>query len=294
MKASLFILSQYLLPQQLLSRLVGRLANCQTRWVKNSFIRWFAQRYQVDMSEAAQPDLSAYSDFNSFFTRALKAGARPLDADPASLVCPADGAVSQLGRIEQDRILQAKDRFYTVSALLGGDEALAAQFSGGTFATIYLSPRDYHRVHMPMRGTLRSMTYIPGKLFSVNTVTSEHVDALFARNERVVCVFDTDTGPMALVLVGAMIVAGVETVWAGHVCPAQGTVTRVDYASGEAPQQQAQQLERGEEMGRFKLGSTVVAVFGPGMVELDAALQALSPVRMGQRMGKISAHPTAL
>ena len=236
------------------------------------------------MSEAAQPDAAAYADFNSFFTRALRDGARPIDADRDSLICPADGAISQLGAIDNDRIFQAKGRSYTVAALLGGDSALATEFSGGSFATVYLSPRDYHRVHMPMSGTLRTMIHVPGKLFSVNTMTSEHVDALFARNERVVCVFDTYAGPMALVLVGAMIVAGVETVWSGHVCPDQHQQSITDYSTNE----QKVSLQKGAEMGRFKLGSTVVAVFGPGMVELSTALKAATPVRMGEKMGVVT------
>ncbi|MDO8907951.1 MAG: archaetidylserine decarboxylase [Pseudohongiella sp.] len=287
MKSSLFIPLQYILPQHLLSRLAGKLANCRISFIKTGFINWFVNRYKVDMSEAAEPDTSAYADFNSFFTRALREGARPIDPDPAHIICPADGAISQLGAIEQDRIFQAKDRSYSLQALLGGDAELAEKFTGGCFATVYLSPRDYHRVHMPFGGTLRSMTYVPGKLFSVNTMTSEHVDALFARNERVVCIFDTDAGPMALVLVGAMIVAGVETVWANHVCPNNHAQVSTDYQKNMPPVM----LRKGEEMGRFKLGSTVVAVFGPDMVKLDAALTALAPVRMGQTMGIINTYP---
>lgn len=239
------------------------------------------------MTEAAQPDATAYPDFNSFFTRALRNNARPIDPHPASVICPADGAISQLGEIDGDRIFQAKGRSYTVQALLGGDPALAEEFTGGSFATVYLSPRDYHRVHMPVSGVLRRMIYVPGKLFSVNTMTSEHVDALFARNERVVCVFDTDAGPMALVLVGAMIVAGVETVWTGHVCPNNGQQVSTDYLCASPPLS----LLKGAEMGRFKLGSTVVALFGAGMTELNPAMAATTPVRMGQVMGKIITSP---
>jgi phosphatidylserine decarboxylase len=284
MKAFLFIQLQYLLPQHLLSRAVGRIANCRIPLIKNIFISWFIKRYKVDMSEAAEPDASTYVNFNNFFTRALKDGTRPIDTDAISLVCPADGAISQLGAIEHDRIFQAKGRSFSLQALLGGDSVLAAEFTDGNFATIYLSPRDYHRVHMPMTATLRSMIYVPGKLFSVNTMTSEHVDALFARNERVVCVFDTSAGAMALVLVGAMIVAGVETVWAGHVCPNQQQQVNTDYQNINQPIM----LEKGTEMGRFKLGSTVVAVFGPGMAQLDTMLTAGTPVRVGQMMGAIN------
>lgn len=283
MKTPAFIILQHLLPQQLVSRLIGRFASCRIGWVKNAFIRWFAARYQVDMSEAAEPDLQAYADFNSFFTRALTQGARQVDADPLSIACPADGAISQAGRIDHDRIFQAKGRSFSVQALLGGDEALASEFHHGQFATVYLSPRDYHRVHMPLSGTLRRMVYVPGKLFSVNTMTSEHVDALFARNERLVCIFDTEHGPMALVLVGAMIVAGIDTVWSGHVCPSGRSQVTTDYASEAVPRH----FLKGEEMGRFKLGSTVVALFAQDRVQLEAGLTAGAVVRMGQRMGSV-------
>ena len=213
MRERLFIISQYLLPQHLLSRLAGGLANCTWNWVKNPFITWFVKRYQVDMSEAAEENPTAYACFNDFFTRALKDGARPL-ADGDEVLCPADGAISQLGRIEHGRIFQAKGQSFSVLELLGGNPEHAALFQGGEFATVYLSPRDYHRVHMPLGGTLTDMIYVPGKLFSVNQSTAENVPELFARNERVVCLFDTPVGPMAVVLVGAMIVASVETVWA--------------------------------------------------------------------------------
>ena len=219
MKSRLFIISQYLLPHHLLSRLAGCVAECRARWFKNAFTAWFAKRYQVNMSEALVEDLTAYEHFNAFFTRALKPGARPLDETPGAILCPADGAVSQLGPIEHGRIFQAKGHSFSALELLGGDPALAAPFMGGEFATIYLSPKDYHRVHMPLAGTLREMVYVPGRLFSVNQTTAENVPELFARNERVVCLFDTERGPMAVVLVGAMIVASIETVWAGLVTP---------------------------------------------------------------------------
>ena len=280
MRDRLFILSQYLLPQQLLSRLAGGLANCTWDWVKNPFITWFVKRYQVDMSQAVESDPLAYRCFNDFFTRALLPDARPLDPGEQSILCPADGAISQLGRIEHGRIFQAKGQSFSVLELLGGNPAHAEQFQGGEFATVYLSPSDYHRVHMPLGGTLREMIYVPGKLFSVNQTTAENVPELFARNERVVCLFDTNAGPMAVVLVGAMIVASVETVWAGLVAPPQRELR------SEAYGRSAPTLERGAEMGRFKLGSTAIVLFAPGRARWDEHLTAGSLVRMGQKMGE--------
>ena len=280
MRDRLFITSQYLLPQHLLSRLAGGLANCTWSWVKNPFINWFVKRYQVDMSQAVEPDPTAYRCFNDFFTRALLPDARPLDEGEASILCPADGAISQLGKIEHGRIFQAKGQSFSVLELLGGNPAHAEQFQGGEFATVYLSPSDYHRVHMPLGGTLRDMIYVPGKLFSVNQTTAENVPELFARNERVVCLFDTDAGPMAVVLVGAMIVASVETVWAGLVAPPQRQLRSEAYGHS------APELERGAEMGRFKLGSTAIVLFAPGRARWDEHLTAGSLVRMGQKMGE--------
>ncbi|MCO5786516.1 phosphatidylserine decarboxylase [Pseudomonas sp. G11-1] len=280
MRDRLFITSQYLLPQHLLSRLAGGLANCTWSWVKNPFINWFVKRYQVDMSQAVEPNPTAYRCFNDFFTRALLPDARPLDEGEASILCPADGAISQLGKIEHGRIFQAKGQSFSVLELLGGNPAHAEQFQGGEFATVYLSPSDYHRVHMPLGGTLRDMIYVPGKLFSVNQTTAENVPELFARNERVVCLFDTDAGPMAVVLVGAMIVASVETVWAGLVAPPQRQLRSESYGH------RAPELERGAEMGRFKLGSTAIVLFAPGRARWDEHLAAGSLVRMGQKMGE--------
>ncbi|WP_079229926.1 archaetidylserine decarboxylase [Pseudomonas putida] len=279
MKSRLFILSQYLLPHHLLSRLAGCVAECRARWFKNAFTAWFAKRYQVNMSEALVEDLTAYEHFNAFFTRALKPGARPLDETPGAILCPADGAVSQLGPIEHGRIFQAKGHSYSALELLGGDPALAAPFMGGEFATIYLSPKDYHRVHMPLAGTLREMVYVPGRLFSVNQTTAENVPELFARNERVVCLFDTERGPMAVVLVGAMIVASIETVWAGLVTPPKRELKTFRYdESSRAPIH----LEKGAELGRFKLGSTAIVLFGPEQVKWAENLGAASAVRMGE------------
>lgn len=283
MKDTLFILMQYLVPQHLLTKLAGKVAGCRMVTVKNVFIRWFIKRYKVDMSQAQQPDPTAYPDFNAFFTRALKSGVRPVHADANSIVCPADGAISQLGAITEDQLLQAKGRTFSLQALLGGDAATAEPFQDGSFATIYLSPRDYHRLHMPLAGTLTQMIYVPGKLFSVNQLTSERVDQLFARNERVVCLFDTETGPMALVLVGAMIVGSIETVWAGQVS-ASGHKASVTPYQDHIP---LVQIAKGEEMGRFKLGSTIVVVFGPGVAKLRDDLRAGDPVQMGQMIGTL-------
>ncbi len=282
MKERLFILSQYLLPHHLLSRLAGCIAECRIGWLKNSFTRWFAQRYQVNMSEALVENLEAYEHFNAFFTRALKDGARPLDATPGAVLCPADGAISQLGAIDSGRIFQAKGHSFSLLALLGGDAERAAPFMGGQFATVYLSPRDYHRVHMPLTGTLREMVYVPGRLFSVNQSTAENVPELFARNERVVCLFDTERGPMAVVLVGAMIVASIETVWAGLVTPPRRALKTTRY---DAAARAAITLEKGAELGRFKLGSTAIVLFGPQQVRWAEQLAAGSSVRMGERLG---------
>ena len=282
MKQRLFILSQYLLPHHLLSRLIGCVAQCRISWIKNPLIKWFAKQYQVDMSQAQVEDLSAFEHFNAFFTRALKPGARPLDQTPGAVLCPADGAISQLGPIESGRVFQAKGHSFSVIELLGGDAERAAPFMGGQFATVYLSPKDYHRVHMPLAGTLTEMVYVPGRLFSVNQTTAENVPELFARNERVVCLFETERGPMAVVLVGAMIVASVETVWAGLVTPPKRELktTRYDEAA-RAPIS----LEKGAELGRFKLGSTAIVLFGPDQVQWAADLAAGSVVQMGQMLG---------
>lgn len=284
----LFILLQHLVPQHLLSRAAGALARCRLRWISQPFIRWFIRHYGVDMSEAATEDPSAYPDFNAFFTRPLKAGIRPLDGDGAVPVCPADGQLSQSGLLHDDELLQAKGRTYTLEALLGEAQA-AERFRNGGFATIYLAPRDYHRVHMPLDGTLTAMRYIPGRLFSVNHTTAQHVPDLFARNERVVCHFDTELGPMAMVLVGAMIVASVETVWAGEVCPA----ARKPFLEEYHQRASAIRMARGEEMGLFRMGSTVVVLFGPDAVALDTGLRPGDRVRLGQALGNAITAPPA-
>jgi phosphatidylserine decarboxylase len=274
--ARLFALIQYPVPHHLLSRLVGRLADCRLPWLKNALIKAFIKRFGVDMREAAEPDPTAYASFNDFFTRPLKPGARPLGD---GVLSPADGTLSQFGAIEAGQLVQAKGHRFSLAELLGGDSEAARRYLGGSFATVYLSPKDYHRVHMPLGGTLTEMVYVPGRLFSVNAATAEHVPNLFARNERLVCHFDTEQGPMVMVLVGAMIVAAIETVWAGQVTPLSGQVQRIRFDSPV-------HLERGEEMGRFKLGSTVVMGFADP-VAFETALSPNAKVWMGQSLGAV-------
>ena len=278
-KDKIFLASQYASPHHWVSRLMGVASDCRHPSVKNWMISRFVRRYGVDMTQALQEDPLAYETFNQFFTRGLKPDARPLDATPQGIVCPADGAISQLGSIEHGRIFQAKGHSYGLTSLLGGDMARAEPFIGGEFATIYLSPRDYHRVHMPCAGTLREMVHVPGRLFSVNPLTAGHVPELFARNERVVCIFDTEYGPMALVLVGAMSVASIETVWAGLVTPHKRKVRSVPY---DAASLGPVQLDKGAEMGRFWLGSTLIVLFGRDRVRLTDRSSVRGPVRMGE------------
>lgn len=280
MANSPFIWLQHLAPQHALSRMAGSLASSRVPWLKDMLIRRFIRAYNVDMGQAERP-ASDYTCFNEFFTRALKPGARPLADSETHILCPADGAISQLGRTEGGRILQAKGQSYTAAELLGGDAELAARFDGGHFITIYLSPSDYHRVHMPVAGTLSETSYIPGDLFSVNTATAAAVPRLFARNERLACVFDTPQGKVASVMVGAMIVASIETVWSGLVAPHGRQVIRTAY-----PEEAAPQLDAGAEMGRFLLGSTVILLFEPGKIEWVADLRAGDIVRMGQVLGR--------
>jgi phosphatidylserine decarboxylase len=277
---SLFITFQHIVPQHLLSRGVGRLAASENTLVKNTFIKNFAAKYQVNMAEALEENLSAYKSFNDFFTRALKPNARPIAADSKAIISPADGAISQIGAITADKIFQAKGHDYSVTILLGGDEQRAAAFVGGQFATVYLSPKDYHRVHMPFTGKLTQMIYVPGDLFSVNTTTAENVPNLFARNERVVCLFDTDIGQMAVVLVGAMIVAGIATAWAGNLAPQGKNVVTTNYDGSIT-------LKKGDELGRFYLGSTAIVLFGANVMQWRDNLTATTPVRMGEAMGQI-------
>lgn len=278
----LFIFFQYIIPQHLLSRCTGWLAQTSSpAWLKDWVIGQFIRQYQVDMSEALEPDHTRYSCFNDFFTRPLKDGARPIDQ--ADIVCPADGAISQVGDILGGRVFQAKGQDYSTYELLGGDSRRAEQFENGCFTTIYLSPRDYHRVHMPIAGKLTGTTYIPGDLFSVNGTTAENVERLFARNERLVCYFDTAAGPMAMILVGAMIVAGIETVFSGKVAPPPKTPTFTDYENLPTPVELAQ----GDEMGRFYLGSTVILLFPESAVDWDDRYSAGSPTRLGEALASL-------
>jgi phosphatidylserine decarboxylase len=278
----LFVLAQYALPQHPLSRLMGRLTECRNPAFKNGFIRTFIKAYGVNMDEALESDPTAYGCFNEFFSRALKPGARPIAEGPGVLACPADGFMSQSGPIAEGRIIQAKGKDYGVVDLLGGDAGRAAPFQGGSFATIYLSPRDYHRLHMPLAGTLREMVHVPGQLFSVNDATARGVPNLFARNERVVAIFDTEAGPMALVLVGAIFVASIATVWRGVVTPPAGTAVQTwDYRDDPV------RLGRGEEMGRFNLGSTIIVLFGENAVEWQAGLEPGLVMRMGEPLGRV-------
>ncbi len=275
----------HLLPHHACARLMRRLARVRTSAVKDFLIRRFITRYRVDMAEARQPDPAAYPDFNSFFTRALAPGARPVVTGAGEIACPVDGAVSQAGAIERGRLLQAKGIEYTLTALLGGDADLADRFVGGEFATLYLSPRDYHRVHMPCTGTLAETRYVPGRLFSVNDYSTRHVRNLFARNERLVTLFETANGPMALILVGAFFVAGIETVWTGEVSRRRPQGSWQRYRHGRSV---TVELERGEEMGRFNMGSTVIVLFGPGRVRWAETLVPGAKVRTGELMGRVT------
>ncbi|BFO55667.1 archaetidylserine decarboxylase [Acidovorax sacchari] len=275
----LAVLPQYLLPKRALTSLAGRFASARAGTRTTAAIRRFVARYKVDMSEAENPDIASYATFNDFFTRALRPGARPIADAPA--VCPVDGAVSQFGRIDRDQIFQAKGHRYSTTALLGGDAQEAARFADGSFATIYLSPRDYHRIHMPCDGRLRRMIYVPGSLFSVNPLTARGVPGLFARNERVVCLFDTPLGSMALVLVGATIVGSMATVWHGTVNPPRTAGLR-QWTYEDGPEVL---LRKGEEMGRFMLGSTVVLLFEPGALRFADTWEPARAVRLGEPMG---------
>ncbi len=273
----LAVLLQYLLPKQILTEIAGKVASAQASWTP-SLIEWFIGRYKVNMAEAANPDIHSYATFNDFFTRALKPGARPLSE--AGYVCPVDGAISQFGPIDNDQLFQAKGHRYSTTALVGGDAKLAAQFQDGSFATIYLSPKDYHRIHMPCDGRLTRMIYVPGDLFSVNPVTARGVPGLFARNERVVCVFDTEQGEFVLTLVGATIVGSMATVWHGVVNPPRtGDVREWRYDDQQI------NLKKGDEMGRFLLGSTVVMLFKKDTLQFNPQWAPALPVRMGEVMG---------
>jgi len=277
------IFLQYCLPKHALSRLTGRFAAAQCGGVTTRVINWFIAQYKIDMSEAERENAHEYATFNDFFTRALKPGLRPISE--TDLVLPVDGCVSQLGLMQAGRIIQAKGHDYSAFTLLGGDKERAKPFANGQFATIYLAPKDYHRIHMPMDATLREMVYVPGDLFSVNPLTAQNVPGLFARNERVAAIFDTASGPMAMVLVGATIVASIETTWHGTVTPPSNQLDSWDYpADGD----QAITFKKGDEMGRFKLGSTVVMLFGDDMLKaFEPHLEEGVVTRLGQPMATL-------
>ncbi len=278
MSDRLAVLPQYLMPKQLLTNLAGMFARAQLGGLTTAVIARFVARYQVNMQEAANPDIASYASFNDFFTRPLREGARPL-AD-AGFICPVDGAISQFGAIERDNIFQAKGHSYTTTALVGGDAALATQFENGSFATLYLSPKDYHRIHMPCAGRLRRMIYVPGALFSVNPTTARGVPGLFARNERVVCVFDGEQGQFVLTLVGATIVGSMATVWHGVVNPPRSAEIREWRYDDKTIK-----LEKGDEMGRFLLGSTVVMLFPKNTLKFNTTWSPSRPLKMGEMMG---------
>jgi phosphatidylserine decarboxylase len=275
----LAVLPQYLIPKQALTALAGKLASKEAGGLTTSVIRWFVGRYNVNMAEAANPDIASYKSFNEFFTRPLKDGARP-QAD-ADFISPVDGAISQFGSIERDQIFQAKGHSYSTTALVGGDRELAKKFENGSFATLYLSPRDYHRIHMPCDGQLTRMIYVPGELFSVNPTTARGVPGLFARNERVVCVFESAFGPFVLTLVGATIVGSMATVWHGVVNPPRPGVVREWRYDGET----VVKLKKGDEMGRFLLGSTVVMLFPKNALTFNPEWTPSRAIRMGEAMG---------
>lgn len=274
----LFVWLQYVLPQHALSRLVLVASRVRIPWFKNLLTRGFLRLFSVDTSEAIEPDPYRYGSFNEFFTRALRPDARPIDADPDAIASPVDGAVSECGAIEEDRLLQAKGQQYTLDGLLAR-QPWAKSFAGGSFATIYLAPFNYHRIHMAVRGTLRDTIYVPGRLFSVNAATAQYVPRLFARNERVLTLFDTDFGQFALVLVGALNVGSIATVWAGDITPsARRSVTRIP-----SP---ALTLDKGAELGRFNMGSTVILLFEPNRARWHPLLRAGSVVQLGQAIGQ--------
>lgn len=277
MSIRLAVFIQYLLPKQAITVLAGKFANARAGWLTTAVIRWFVGRYGVNMAEAAQPDIKHYQTFNDFFTRALRDSARPLTT--GDFICPVDGAISQFGKIEADQIFQAKGHSYSTTALLGGDKDLAAYFQDGSFATLYLSPKDYHRIHMPCDGQLKRMVYVPGALFSVNPATAESVPGLFARNERVVCEFQSEHGTFMLVLVGATIVGSMSTVWHGVVNPPRSKNIREWAYAG-----QTITLKKGEEMGRFLLGSTVVMLFPKGTLQFNPEWSATRSIRLGELM----------
>lgn len=284
LKDTLFAAWQYPVPHHILSRLMGKLTHCRNKWVKLTYMKLIIKRFGVNMTEAKEQDLNNFEHFNAFFTRALKPGARPLVSAQNKLASPVDGFVSQMGLVKNGQIFQAKGHQYSLTTLLGGQDKWSKQFINGEFATLYLSPKDYHRIHMPCDARLKEMRHVPGRLFSVNPKTVRTVPGLFARNERVVCLFNTPVGPMAMILVGAIFVASIETVWQGIITPpSQHEIQTSLYGKG----MHEVSLKKGEEMGRFNMGSTVILLFGKDKIKWIEGLVSESSVMMGQEIGTV-------
>ncbi len=284
MRTVCFIALQYILPQRLITWLMGKLARSEQPWLKNNFILSFKQRYKIDLSEALVSEATEHACFNDFFTRQLKPEARPIDSQTGSVVSVADGEISQFGSIDHDTLIQAKAQHFTLNALLGNDKLLSEKFLGGHFMTTYLSPKDYHRVHMPETGTLKKMTYVPGKLFSVNHATARHVPNLFARNERLICEFDNGQHTFVVILVGAMIVASIKVPWHGLIREGYGHKKQMqtwDYKEAS----QAITLQKGEEMGQFLLGSTTVCLWQKDAIQFDSTITCEQAIKMGESIG---------
>ncbi len=277
----LFAMLQRLLPHHLLSRGMHRLARLEADWFRKPFTHWFIRHFAVDLSEAEETDPDRYPSFNAFFTRALQPGARSIAADPEALACPVDGAISQIGNLHDGQLVQAKGHYFTAAGLLGDRAELAREFSDGLFATIYLAPFNYHRIHMPCDARLTEMIYVPGRLFSVNAATARTVPNLFARNERVACLFETSFGPMAMVLVGALFVGSIETVWAGEITPPHRNAVSHRTFAANGPS-----LDKGAEMGRFNMGSTVILLLPKNGARWDPGLEPGRPVRLGMPLGR--------
>ncbi|MCP3868610.1 MAG: phosphatidylserine decarboxylase [Gammaproteobacteria bacterium] len=281
----LFALLLMVLPHHLLSYMMYKLTRSEWPLLKNWLIRTLVRMYNIDVEEAISPFPEDYESFNAFFTRSLQPDARRIAADETTIACPVDGAVSQAGSINQGRIFQAKGQYYSLVELLGGGREWVNVFDGGSFTTLYLSPRDYHRVHMPLTGRLTKMIHVPGRLFSVSPSTARSVPKLYSRNERIVCLFDTEAGPMAVILVGAIFVASMETVWAGLITPSSRRVSQWTYSDQT---RQSVELKKGEELGRFNMGSTVILLFGKGALAWEPMLKAGAEVRMGEAIGRMS------
>ena len=276
------VLPQYFIPQRFLTSLVYRITRCEIPWFKNNLIKLFISVFDVDMSLAKNPDPESYSSFNTFFTRGLSPEARPITLDEKIILSPVDGAISQIGNIQNNTIIQAKGKSYTLKHLLVEDE-LVNMFSGGTFATLYLAPRDYHRIHMPVSGQLSRMIYVPGKLFAVNSHSVRVVDAVFAKNERVINIFDTDIGPMAVVMIGALNVGSMETVWSGQITPAKNRIINdTQFSDNDI------KLEQGQEMGRFNMGSTVILLLPQNVIQWSADMVADKTIVMGEKIARVN------